>query len=164
MLCEVLRGSVGFLGIGNIDRADDGAGMVLARLLRELGTSDVFEGGTTPERIAPALRKGAYDTIVFLDAVEAGLEPGAVIILNAEEIKSRFPQVSTHKLSLATLAGLVSEGKTNSVWLIGIQAQTITMGNATLSDAVNSTIHLLAGRIAQATAAPVRAYREQLCI
>ena len=162
-LRELLTGTVCFLGIGNTDRADDGAGVVLARLLIQRGMTCVFEAGATPERLVPALRD-SYETIVFLDAVDAGLEPGSVIILDAQQIKNRFPQVSTHKLALSTLAGLISEGTTGSIWLIGIQAQTIECGRAILSPEVDLTLHALAGRIAEAMERPVRAHRERLCI
>lgn len=162
-LRELLTGTVCFLGIGNSDRADDGAGMVLARLLTQHGVTDVFEAGTTPERLVPMLRD-SYETIVFLDAVDAGLEPGSVIFLDAQQIKNRFQQVSTHKLALSTLAGLVSEGTVRSVWLIGIQAQTIELGRAVLSPEVDSTLHVLADGIAEAMERPVRAHRERSCI
>jgi hydrogenase maturation protease len=116
----MLTGRVAFLGIGNTDRADDGAGVVLARLLMQRGVKNVFEDGPTPERLIPRLRDQEYDTIVFLDAVEAGSEPGSAVILDAQRMKSAFPQISTHKLALSTLASLVAEGSTADVWLLGI--------------------------------------------
>jgi hydrogenase maturation protease len=159
----MLYGRVGFLGIGNVDRADDGAGILLASLLRERGVGDVYDGGVTPEKMIFTLNRGGYNTVVFLDAVDAGAEPGAVVIASSGEFKSRFPQVSTHKLSLLTLAQLLDTPDNAHVWLIGIQPQTIEWGTTAVSDAVGSTIHLLAGQIAEAMSLSVRAHQEQLC-
>ena len=59
---------------------------------------------TTPEHHLARLTDGAYDHVVFLDAVDAGVAPGAVLWLEADDIQARFPQVSTHRLSLGLLA------------------------------------------------------------
>jgi hydrogenase maturation protease len=163
-LDELLRGKVAFLGIGNTDRADDGAGVALARLLKQWGISDVFEDGPTPERVIPKIRDEGYDTIVFLDAVDAGLEPGSAVILDARRMHSAFPQVSTHKLALSTLAKLAAEGSAAGVWLIGMQPLTLELGKSGLSAEVDSTLHALAQGIVQTMESPSRAHGELLCI
>jgi hydrogenase maturation protease len=159
----ILSGKVGFLGIGNTDRADDGAGIALARMLGDRGVENIFEGGATPERLIPKLRDGGFATIVFIDAVEAGLETGAAILLDARQMQSAFPQVSTHKLALSTLAGLIAEDSGVRVWLIGVQAKTIEMDTHILSPEVDSTIRALADIIAEAMMRPAEALQERLC-
>lgn len=162
-LARACNGRVGFLGIGNTDRGDDAAGIVLGRRLRELGVDHVYESETTPERVLPALRDGGFDSVVFLDAVDMSMEPGAVAIFDAEEIVSRFPQVSTHKLSLATLARLVSDGNSCRVWLVGIQPESIEMNGTGLGLEIENSVQALARAIANETVPFGCTHQEQVC-
>jgi hydrogenase maturation protease len=88
------------MGIGNVDYGDDGFGVRLAEKLIEAGTPDVVVGGTSPDRCLGRVVEEGFNHLVFLDAVECGGTPGSVVLLNTEEIVARFPQVSTHNISL----------------------------------------------------------------
>ena len=94
---------------------------------RDAGLPFVFEGGMEPERVLPRVRDLGCETIVFLDAVDVAAKPGSVVVMDALEIVGRFPQISTHKLSLGTLAKLVAGGNESRVFLIGIQPETIAL-------------------------------------
>jgi hypothetical protein len=65
-----------------------------------------------------------------------------VLLLDAAEAESRFPQLSTHKLSLGTLARLLEAEGGGRVLLLGIQAARLTPG-AGLSAPVETTVQLL---------------------
>ncbi len=54
----------------------------------------------------------AFDHLVFLDAVDVGAAPGSVVFLNSQEMAARFPQISTHNISLGLLAKYVESGGT----------------------------------------------------
>lgn len=84
---------------------------------------------------------GGYDHLLFIDAVECGAEPGAVAFLDADEMVSRFPQISTHKLSVGLLAKLVEENGIKSQ-LLGVQPGSIRSG-AELSPEVGRTADIL---------------------
>ncbi|MCU0609557.1 MAG: hydrogenase maturation protease [Chitinispirillaceae bacterium] len=145
-------GTTAFLGIGNTDRNDDGAGVALCRLLAAGGVPNVFEGGMQPEKVLGDIRDQRFDSVIFVDAMDLNSEPGAFTILDAQELVSRFPQISTHKLSLGTLAHILAEGTDTKVWLVGIQPKSIDMDSAGLSGArisaeVTSTIFLLVREI-----------------
>jgi len=133
--------------MGNTDRADDGAGIVVARLLQDAGIKNVFDGGTTPEKVLPQVRDGTFTNVVFLDAVETGSVAGSVTILDAQEIESRFPQVSTHKLSVSMLAKIVSENSNSRVWLLGIQPDIIDIGKNGLSAQVHESVQAVAQQV-----------------
>jgi hydrogenase maturation protease len=152
------RGRTAFVGVGNTDRGDDGAGMALASALREAGVADVFDGGALPERVLPQVRQGGFDSVVFLDAVDCSAEPGSVTVLPGSEVEARFPMVSTHKLSLGLLAGML-QGPSCSVWLVGVQPQSIAL-NPGLSAPVTNTVHMLARELA---AMATRACEEHVC-
>jgi hydrogenase maturation protease len=163
MLAPLSYGPTAFLGIGNTDRSDDGAGVLLAQLLIEHGVDYVFIGRAQPEKSVPELRDGNFDTVVFLDAVDFQAEPGAVALLDANQIAGRYPQVSTHKLSMGTLAHLVANTTTRAVWLLGIQPVSIALGAGGLSGPVEKTLHMLAHTIADMLSASPVALQEHLC-
>jgi hydrogenase maturation protease len=162
-LREVLAGKVAFIGVGNTDRADDGAGVALARLLQEAGVCHVFEGGLQPERLLPSISDGNYDAVLFIDAVDAGEEAGSIVLMHAPDIKARFPQVSTHKISLGVLAGIIMNNNGPDVYLLGIQPETIALNpEAGLSTAVDKTVNFLVKRITEAVSGPHPLWRSQL--
>jgi len=139
---EALTGKTGFVGIGNPDRGDDGFGVRLAQELAADGVLDIIIAGMEPENCITSLINGGFDNLVFLDAVETGAGSGSVVFLNADDIKSRFPQVSTHKIGLGTLARLIEMESSARVWLLGIQPATLREGTG-LSDAARTTLELL---------------------
>lgn len=140
-LQAALQGEIGFVGLGNPDWGDDGAGLALARSLAERGVANVLLAGTQPERVA--LRAGArFDQVVFLDAAELGAAPGAAVFLDACAVRARFPQVSTHKMALGTLARLVESSGRARAWLLGVQPESLRPEQA-LADGVRRTIELL---------------------
>ncbi len=141
-LAEALAGRTAFLGIGNVDRGDDGFGVKLAEALREAGLENVSIAGATPENHVAALGNGRFEAVFFLDAVLSDAEPGAVVLMDATEIKSAFPQVSTHKVSLGTLAGVVGSGTGTKVWLLGVRPASTEMGTF-LSGPVRETLRML---------------------
>ena len=150
----ILQGHACLVGVGNVDAGDDGAGVRLAEAVAEAEIRspkseirnpgpDLLLAGLEPERHLGRLTTGDFDHVVFFDAVDCGAEPGAVVLLNAGEMASRFPQVSTHRLSLGLLGGLIQvEGRTRS-WLLGIQPGTLRRGNR-LSDAAQTGVDTLA--------------------
>jgi hydrogenase maturation protease len=141
-LDEALNGRTGFVGIGNTDLGDDGFGVRLAEALAASGVPDVIIAGTVPENHITTLIDGSFDNLVFIDAVETGAGAGSVVFLNTEEIKSRFPQVSTHKIGLGTLARLIERESSATVWLLGIQPAALQERTG-LSDSAHATTELL---------------------
>jgi hypothetical protein len=65
-----------------------------------------------------------------------------VALLNAREICARYPQISTHKISLGVLAKWVRATSRTKVWLLGVQPQSIRPGE-TLTATVGATRDLL---------------------
>ncbi|MGD0917682.1 MAG: hydrogenase maturation protease [Thermodesulfobacteriota bacterium] len=142
VLHETLKGRIALVGIGNVDLSDDGFGVRLAESLAGAGLAHVLVTHTVPEDHLATLTRGGFDNVVFLDAVSIGAEPGSVVFLDACEIKNRFPQVSTHKLALGMLAGLIESEKTTRVWLLGAQPATLKQGTG-LSEPVERTVEIL---------------------
>lgn len=141
-LVELLQGRVCLMGVGNVDCGDDGLGIRLAERLLESGIPDVVIGGTTPENYVGRIAEQGFERLIFLDAVEFGASPGSVAILNAREICARYPQISTHKISLGVLAKWIRATSRTKVWLLGVQPQSIQQGE-TLTATVSATLDLL---------------------
>jgi hydrogenase maturation protease len=133
---------VGLVGIGNPDRRDDAFGLRLAEAVRDLGYPDVILAERTPERWMGRLARGEWQTVLFLDAVQMSAAPGDVIFLGGAEIAARYPQVSTHKLSLGTLARLIEAGGSTRVFFLGVQPHAVDQG-AELSAPVRATLEIL---------------------
>jgi hydrogenase maturation protease len=136
-----LRGRVCFVGLGNRDYGDDGFGVVLAETLIKVGIPDVFVAGTSPERVMGQLSAG-LDNVIFLDAVELGVAAGSVALLNSSEMIARYPQVSTHKISLATLARMIEANGAAKAWVLGVQPESLN-NTAQLSPTVEKTVRIL---------------------
>ena len=144
---EALRGiAVGrtlVVGLGNPIYGDDGCGVRVAEDLMARAVPDVVSAGTSPERALDVCRR--HDTVLFVDAVEMGAVPGTVALMDAREIVSRFPQVSTHKISIGALARCLEGGP--SVWLLGVQPDTMRVGHG-LSEPVALSARAVAAAIA----------------
>ena len=143
-LRDAMAGRTAFVGIGNTDLGDDALGVRLAETLQRAGVSTAVVAGTVPENIAGVLARGGYDNVVFLDAVDFGAAPGSVVLMSAAEIQSRFPQVSTHKISLGMTARVIESESRTKVWLLGVQPQSLRTGSE-MSESVRQTLKLLAG-------------------
>ena len=141
-LRQRLTGRVCLVGIGNPDRGDDAFGLRLAEAVRDVGYPVVILAERTPERWTERLARGAIQTVVFLDAVRMSAAPGDVIFLAGAEIAARYPQVSTHKLSLGTIARLIEADAPTHVFLLGVQPRSMAYG-AQLSAPVRATLEVL---------------------
>jgi hydrogenase maturation protease len=139
-----LTGRTCVVGVGNPELGDDGVGVDLAEGLRDSGCPDVLVAGTEPERWLDHMTREAVDHVLLLDAAEFAGEPGSVVLMDARDIRSRFPQVSTHKLSLGTLAAYVECRAETKVWLLGVKPASLRPG-AGLSEPVRRTRETLLG-------------------
>jgi hydrogenase 3 maturation protease len=144
------QGRVCLMGLGNADYGDDGLGVRLAgavskRLDKPGGRSGALEviiAGTMPEGFVGRVAQEGFDHLVFLDAVEFGGAPGSVILLDAEQMAARFPQVSTHKISLGLLAKWVEASGTTRAWLLGVQPESLKAAQR-LTPVVQKTVEVL---------------------
>jgi hydrogenase 3 maturation protease len=156
-LATILQDRVAVVGVGNVTQGDDGFGVRLAERLREArwpaAGSRIVTAGLAPERVLPELRGGGFAQVLFLDAVEFGGEPGAVILLDSAGMSARWPQVSTHKLSLGLLAHMIEAGGPTQAWLLGVQPESLAAG-AGLSPKVQATAELLTDLFAEVVRTP----------
>jgi len=143
-LAAKLSGRTCVLGIGEGQWGDDGLGVQLARSLEDAGCPNVVLAGSTPESWIGWIRRGGFENVLLLDALEFPGEPGSVVLLDSAELRSRYPQVSTHKLTLGTLARLIEDEGTTGVGVccLGVKPASLAQG-AGLSEPVKATLELL---------------------
>jgi hydrogenase maturation protease len=140
-LSNCFSGRAVAVGIGNVALGDDGFGVRMAEELQAAGYPDVYVAGDTPENHVGPLTEKPFTHVLLLDAVETGAPAGSTLLMSAKELSSRFPQVSTHKISLGTLARLFEANGKTSVWLLGVQPKSLT--GESLTPEVNTTLELL---------------------
>jgi hydrogenase maturation protease len=138
---NALNGRVVIVGVGNTDLGDDGFGVRMAEELEQNGVSGVIVADTTPERWVGRILDGEAQHVVLLDAVETQGVPGSAMFVGAAEMKSLYPQISTHKMALSSLARLIETMSGARVWLLGVKPQTLR-GNA-LSETVKTSLEAL---------------------
>jgi hydrogenase 3 maturation protease len=148
-------GRVCLMGLGNTDYSDDGFGVRLAETLAAAGVPDVIVAGTSPDCFIGRVANGGYDVLIFLDAVEFGGAPGSVVFLDASEMAARFPQISTHKISLGTLAKWVESSSPTRAHLLGVQPQSLKPGTE-LTMTLRHTLDALASLMSEAATHAIR--------
>jgi hydrogenase maturation protease len=146
-LQRLFQGRACLMGLGNVTYGDDGFGVRLAEALISsapaVGTRcRVIIAGTTPEWLIGRAVDEHADHVVFLDAVEFGGAPGSVVLLNSDEMAARFPQISTHKLSLGLLAKQVEANGRTKAWLLSVQPESLRLSEE-LTPTVRATLELL---------------------
>lgn len=138
------------LGIGNTDRGDDGAGRILARLLRDRAPAGVeiveHDGEATSMLELLEGRRAA----VIVDACRSGRPAGTVerFDLNEAPLPAAGFGLSTHGLGVDVALELArSLGKLPSFCVVyAIEGQSFETG-ATLSPAVAAAVHDIASKI-----------------
>jgi hydrogenase maturation protease len=140
-LCRALEAAC-LVGVGNPDLGDDAFGVRLAEGLRAAGVRDAIVAGLEPERHVGDIIAGSFRNVVLLDAVEFPGEPGSAVLLDGASLEARFPQISTHKISLGTLARLIEGGSGARTWLLGVKPRSLRQGSG-LSETVAATLDIL---------------------
>ena len=137
------------IGCGNIDRGDDGAGLLVARRLREMGTGAQEQSGEALSLIESWA--GAEDVIV-VDAVVSGKAPGEITVWDARAhpIPSGIWRGSTHDFGLAEAVELarVLDRLPARLWIYGIEGRRFEQGSRP-SPEVTRAIEEVAERIAR---------------
>jgi hydrogenase 3 maturation protease len=105
------------LGVGNIQRGDDGAGSHFARTFHQEGWVSV-DCGTMPENFTSLLRRKRPELVVIVDAAEMGLTSGEFRRIPLEDVVDL--SIGTHAASLNMFIRYI-RSFVNEVVFIGIQ-------------------------------------------
>lgn len=125
-LKDILKGKIVIIGIGNIIRGDDGFGPLLIEKIKGGAGVMCLDGGTAPENYLGKIAKENPDTLLIVDAVHLGRNPGEYEILRQEDIaKCGF---TTHDISPVMFIEYLTKETGANVYMLGVQPQSIDLG------------------------------------
>lgn len=150
-LAARLSGRTVVVGVGNPLRGDDAAGCLLARRLQGIRDVRVIEAEEVPESFVGDIAAAAPDVVVLVDAVDLGAEPGAVALIEREQVAAFAP--TTHRLPLSLVMDVVQRRTGADVFLIAVQPLSLAFG-APVSPQVGAGVELLAGVLSELLRAP----------
>jgi hydrogenase 3 maturation protease len=124
---DIFKGRVVIVGIGNPLRGDDGCGPAVIGKLKGRVRATCLDAGQAPENYTGKIVKEAPDTVLLVDAVHLGREPGTYEILEASEIeRSGF---TTHDMSPRMFIEYL-KGETGArIYLVGVQPERVAFGS-----------------------------------
>lgn len=143
------------LGVGNRDKADDGAGSLCVRLLlrkieepearrrkspasavppesprnlnaRRLQAIKVLDGGEVPESATGTIRKFRPTHVLIIDAAAGGHEPGTIFFVSRKKIPE--DDLTTHRIPLSHLVRYLEETIGCRVIVLGIEPKELSSG------------------------------------
>ena len=134
------KGKIYVLGLGNTDRADDGAGILVAESLKKLFPSNSFsEHDGIEGTVLDISEREGKATVFIIDAADMKKDPGATMLVRKEDIKET--EITTHRVAVALMASILDKaGKTSAV--ICIQPETVEF-RGDVSPGVRRTIDMV---------------------
>lgn len=116
------------LAVGNGMMGDDGAGALLAQMMRQtpLAGWDVVNGGAAPENVLHRVREMAPERVILIDAADMDLPPGSIQRIDPEKLDDPF-LLTTHSLPLTYLIEALREFVPR-VDFLGIQPEVVAFG------------------------------------
>jgi len=129
--------------MGNPWRADDGCGLVFIEALRAMKPAcTLINAGSTPENYAGKIIKENPDTVLLVDAVHLGKDPGEYAVLNSSQILAAG--FTTHDLSPKLFLDYLKTHTSADIYLLGIQPRALAFDQE-MSEPVKTAV----GRLAQ---------------
>lgn len=111
-----------FVGIGNLLRQDDGAGVYISTRIRETGNIKVITAEVSIENYIGKINSTDHDTLVVIDCVDMNRPAGSFDLIPVEQVSDLT--FNTHNISLKKL----SEFFRNELLILAIQPETIAFG------------------------------------
>lgn len=139
-LKEKINGKVAILGIGNVLKQDDGLGPALIQKLDGKLKAELIDCGVAPENYTGKIRRLEPKTILIVDAIDFGLKPGKIRVVEHTEIKDET--FTTHNISLKAFVDFIKNEIQTEVYIIGIQPKQVGFGTG-LSEEVEKGLHRL---------------------
>ncbi len=143
---------VAVLGIGSELRADDVAGVLVAKQIKKLAAKEknltkfkVFIGATAPENLTGEIKKFKPSHLIIVDAADLGTKAGEIKVMNADEIGGI--SFCTHSLPIKVMTDYLLKSFNFEITIIGIQPKNLSTGTLPSKEAIVAS-ELLAKTIA----------------
>ena len=130
---------------------DDGVGVRIVETLKERyrfePQVDLLDGGTAGLDLLSVIE--GYESVLFVDAVDAGKPPGSIVIIEGDAIPSFLSaQGSVHHVGLADLlfAARMTGFLPPEICLVGIQPESVDIG-LEMTDTLKRRLDLLVATV-----------------
>jgi hydrogenase 3 maturation protease len=110
------------VGIGNLLRQDDGAGVYISTHLEEKPYIKVITAEASIENYIGKINSVHHDLLVIIDCVDMQLPPGSYDLIPADRVRDLT--FNTHNISLRKLSGFFEK----EVLILAIQPASIAFG------------------------------------
>jgi len=139
-LADLLGPSSVIICVGDEMRGDDGAGPAIARQL--VGTVPwlVLDAQNAPENFLMKVVNAEPQSVVLVDALHFGETPGAVRLIDPEDVSGHGP--STHGPAPVTFLEALRAMRPCRQAVLGIQPGSSELGTA-ISEPVREAVHLV---------------------
>ena len=121
-LLQNLNQTILFIGIGNVLRTDDGAGVYISERIAEHNHIKTLTVEVSIENYIQKINSYNADYVILIDGVNFNKEPGYYALLPVSELLDFT--TNTHNISLKNVSKLLS----GEVQILGIQPETIDFG------------------------------------
>jgi len=121
-----LRGEVVIVGVGNPLCGDDAAGSLVARRLLGTPGLTVIDSEEVPESYLGRIIAASPDVVVLVDAVDLGAPPGALALIEKENLEAYAP--ATHRTPLGLVMKYLERETDARTLVIAIQPGTVGFG------------------------------------
>jgi hydrogenase maturation protease len=142
-----VKNKICVIGLGNILLQDDAIGLHVTETIKERyrfePQIELHDGGTAGLDLLPLIEH--YEKVLFVDAVDAGQPPGAIVMIEGDAIPSFLTtQVSVHHVGLSDLlfAARMAGSLPAEICLIGIQPESVDIG-LEMTDIMKKSLDLL---------------------
>ena len=145
-LAEILKNAsrLLFVGVGNVLKSDDGAGVAICRQIIERPNIRALTVEVSIENYIGKINSMDPAEMVILDCMELGSEPGETRIVELNQVEDIT--FNTHNISLGRLGDFFHF----PTYILGIQPGTVAFGDK-LSSPVLNTVNRLIRQINQQT-------------
>ena len=111
-----------FVGIGNVLKSDDGAGVFISRRIKPTGRISALTVEMSIENYIGKINSLQPDILIIIDCADMGEPPGTIRLLPLERIRDLT--TNTHNISLKR----VSEFFSSQIYILGIQPLSVAFG------------------------------------
>jgi len=121
------------MGIGAVDKADDGAGLIVAKKVeaglkkrRTKQKVQILLGCTAPENFTGVINKFKPNHLILVDCADISETPGTISFIEPENVGGI--SFSTHMLPLKIMVDYIQQSIKCKVIILGIQPKDIAYG------------------------------------
>jgi hydrogenase maturation protease len=111
-----------FVGIGNLLRQDDGAGVFISTRIRESENVRVITAEASIENYIGKINSTEHDLLVLIDCADMNRPPGTWDLIPPEQVHDLT--FNTHNISLKKLSGFFRK----EVLILAIQPESVAFG------------------------------------